>query len=171
MPQITFIIDSQSNFQANQNGMVIIAPALTTQGRLYVVWSNVHQRPAYIGTSANVQQRFDVRLGAVNNLGVPPEALQDNFVFTVRININGNSYTPDDQGIANGVDVEHLLIRVYINHYGIALRNTTKWNNAFQNNDLNGLYIRYLDPNNIVDGFTTIGDGGFVQLLAGLGAY
>lgn|GEM_PF-3415869 len=171
MPQIIFTIDSQSNFQANQNGMVTIAPALAAQGRLYVVWSNIHQRPAYIGTSADVQQRFNMRLGAINNLGVLPAALQDNFVFTVRVNINGNNHVPNDQGVANGIDVEHLLIRVYINHYQIALRNTTKWNNAFQNNDLNGLSIRYLDPNNLVNGFPTIGNGGFVQLVAGLGAY
>ncbi len=173
MPNIVFTVSSLHSFGTSGNGMVILQPALPVQGRLYVIWSGNHQRNIYVGTSANVQQRFNDRLGDLNNSGVVPATLQNNFVFTVRTTINNIKHQPNNLGMANGIDVEHLLMRIYINRYPLfLLRNTVKWNNAFYNNDLTGLHVRYIDPNGLIVGFNGVDNGGnFVQLLGGLGNY
>ncbi|GHD55351.1 hypothetical protein [Jeongeupia chitinilytica] len=171
MPNVTFTIDSVSNFTATGTGMIGMAPALAAQGRLYVIYSGTHTRPFYIGTSGNVQQRFQNRVAAMNDAGIVAATLQNSFVFTIRVTINNINHQPNDLGIANGIDVEKLLLRLYHVHYQAAFRNTAKWSTAFANTDGNGLHVRYLDPQNRVGGFAPVGANGFVQLLAGAGNY
>ncbi|NET42134.1 hypothetical protein [Okeania sp. SIO2B3] len=172
MPQILFTIDQSSIFAGNQDGMINLQPTLNNHGRLYVIWSANHPRPVYVGKSRHVQNRFNGRVQALNHVGVTDQSLENNFVFTIRITINGHYSQVGDDGLAGGINVEHLLIRIYINYYQFLLRNVDLWNLPFNNGDHNGLYVRYIDPNNRVNGFAPIDNAGnFVQLLAGVGNY
>lgn len=177
MPRIEFIVDSIVSYDTDQYGRVVLSPALPATGRLYVAWSKYHLKQAYVGTSGNVQQRFDHRVAALNEAGVVPTTLKDNFVYTVRIVLNGQPVTPDDTGKAgpmgSEIDVEHLLIRMYFKWYGIGLRNTQKWDKEFESTDTGGLYVTHTDPLKRVGGFKSLTGSynTFAQLLPGAGKY
>lgn len=111
-------------------GIVSCVPALTHESRLYVI-SNAaaNNRRYYIGTAANLQHRFAVRLEAAREFGFRNIELNNVSIAEVRILINGSGRPPHNTGVSNHqgyfVDVEHILIRQYLN-LGWSVRNVMK---------------------------------------------
>ncbi len=127
-------------------GIINYAPALPHAGRLYVIRNALaHGHPYYIGTASNVQNRFTPRSDAVRELGFRTAEINNISIAIVQITVNGYFNPPDDHGISNGVDVEHLLIRLYVvNNEGV--RNIVKITPFF---NTTGLRINYTFVNSI----------------------
>ncbi len=110
----------------NVNGVVSATPALPGQSRLYVIYNGSTNRPVYVGTASNVQNRFAGRLEVCRELGFSDDQLGPISVMVVQILVNGAPATPGDIGISAGIDVEALLIRTYLMHLQWNVRNIQK---------------------------------------------
>lgn len=114
------------------NGNINAVYALPQASRLYVIVNGTTGHPVYIGTADNVQNRFTPRLEAMRELGFNQNALNPIQVLVIQTQVNGVNTTPGNTGIAGGIDVEHLLIRTYMGHLNLPVRNIQK-TAAFQN--------------------------------------
>ena len=113
-------------------GLISTYPSLPHSSRLYVIRHiDAVRYPYYIGTASNVKDRFDERLRSIRELGFRNTEIGNIRIAVVQIFINGRPRTPQDYGIADGIDVEHLLIRFYV-ALGRNVRNMVK-TNQFQN--------------------------------------
>jgi hypothetical protein len=110
----------------NVNGLVSAVPALPAQSRLYVIHNATTNRPVYVGTANNVQNRFGCRLEASRELGFGNDELTPITVMVVQILVGGVASTPGDSGISSNIDVEALLIRTYLQHLQWNVRNIQK---------------------------------------------
>lgn len=143
-------INVHYNYESNHTvrkvgGLISAVPALPTSSRLYVIHHlNAHGRPYYIGTASNVKERFKERFRAVRELGFRTAEINNLRIAVVQILIDGVSRTPQDYGIAGGIDVEHLLIRLYI-AFGHRLRNIDKTGN-YQNTHGQRLDCYFTNP-------------------------
>lgn len=106
-------------------GLVSAAPALEGAGRLYVIKNTSTSRPVYIGTASNLRNRFTARIKAIREFGFANLAINPIRIHVYRVFVDGHARPPNDLGIAGGVDVEHLLIRLHMAQ-GINVRNITK---------------------------------------------
>jgi hypothetical protein len=122
---IDFNYNVTNNIVIN-NGLVTANPAINQASRLYVIHNPATNRPIYVGTAANLQDRFDPRLRAMREMGFSQVELNNILVMEVQIQVDGVNRTPGDNGVAGGVDVEHLLIRTYIQNIGVNVRNIQK---------------------------------------------
>ncbi len=144
---------------ANTDGIVSASPAIPRAGRLYVILNNSTARTVYVGTSSDVKARFVSRLQVIREMGFD---VGSPTIFIVQIQINTVYTQPGDDGIADGIDVEHLLIRTYVKLLGLNVRNVTKWgvfrntttdkliwslNNQAGITDFGGPYRYSLEPN------------------------
>ncbi len=116
-------------------------PAIPNQPRLYIINNN----GPYVGTSTNVQGRFNPRLDALWEMGIDQNELNNILIEILRIEIGGHAAPPDNYGdsfinvwtggqwVLTAVDVEHLMLRILTQVAGVNVRNTQKWNNPFDN--------------------------------------
>ncbi|MEO0387212.1 MAG: hypothetical protein AAF281_06735 [Pseudomonadota bacterium] len=127
MPRnVTFHYKSHHTY-TKQNGYIFPAPALPRASRLYVIYNSGKDRhPYYIGTAQDVQHRFDTRSKAIRDLGIKNDELARIQIAVVQILVNGRATTPGKTGVAGGIDVEHLLIRIYSQIGNFGLRNMSK---------------------------------------------
>jgi len=110
----------------NNNGLIQTVPALPSSSRLYVIYNNSTNRPYYIGTAVSLKNRFSPRLEVIREMGFDQNCLDEILIFEIQIEVDGKFRTPGDDGIAGGIDVEHLLIRTYINSLNENVRNIQK---------------------------------------------
>ncbi len=122
MPTVNYIYES-SHVIAYNNGAISAYPALPATNRLYVVYNSSTNRAVYVGTSTDVQNRFDARLKACRELGFNAAQLDPVLIFVVRIVVNGVASPPGNSGVSSGINVEHLLIRTYDVHINCGVRN------------------------------------------------
>lgn len=109
----------------NNHGLVEALPALPQDRRLYVIYNNSTNRPFYIGTAANIQDRFEPRFAAMREMGMNQVALDEILIMVVQIQVDGVN-TPPVAGVSGGIDVEHLLIATYIGGLNFNVRNIQK---------------------------------------------
>lgn len=121
---IVFKYKSTHNLFANGT----VFPAFTSSSRLYVIYDGNGAPSVYVGTATDVQDRFYTRLSAIRELNISQAHLNNIFVAIVQIEIDGVFYPPHNNGISNGVDVEHLLIRIYSQLINANIRNLVKVN-------------------------------------------
>lgn len=126
MANIIFDYEATHRLIRNVNGYVTIQPALPNRSRLYVIFNDSTNRTVYVGTAESVQDRFKDRIDAVQHLGFSQSQLDAIFIAVIHITFDGKNTPPHDDGKAQGVDVEHLLIRTYITPLGCLVRNTLK---------------------------------------------
>jgi hypothetical protein len=122
-------------------GGIRYQPAIPNQARLYVIINN----DPYVGTSTNVQGRFDPRLDTLWEMGIDQNELNNIVIEIYRIEIGGHAAPPDNYGdsfinvwtggqwVLTAVDVEQLLLRIFTQVAGVNVRNTQKWNTPFAN--------------------------------------
>jgi hypothetical protein len=131
---IDFIYDSTHDVRLDNNGLVNAVPALINQGRLYVIHNPSTQRHYYIGTANDLQARFAERMQICREMGFTNLGQLDQItIFVIRLVINNQAVQPDNQGMAQAIDVEALLIRTYISRVGVPVRNVHKSNQPFVN--------------------------------------
>ncbi|MGH1384418.1 hypothetical protein [Kordia sp.] len=147
-------IDFNYNFTNSiviNDGLVTANPAIHQASRLYVIHNPATNRPVYVGTSANLRDRFILRLEIIREMGFSQVELNNIIVMEVQIQIDGVNRTPGEDGVAGGIDVEHLLIRTYIQNIGLNVRNIQK-TAVFNNNT--GEQINWTLNNNAdIEGF------------------
>lgn len=131
---IKFNFKSMHGLVVNATDMLEYKPAIPKEKGLYVIWNKVNlSRGCYIGTSADLKERFASRLMAINHMGFVQEIDQIK-IYIVKTQVNGASILPGDDGKISltigskffDVDVEKLLMRYYINN-DTRIRNTNKW--------------------------------------------
>jgi hypothetical protein len=143
MPAVTFDYVSQHDI-VKHGGVVNCAPGLPHASRLYVIHhAQAAGHPFYIGTAAHIRNRFRHRLDAVRELGFRNNEIMNVTIGIVRILVNGIPRTPGNLGIAVGIDVEHLLIRMHLTQ-GNGVRNMGKIN-PFINNLPNAINCTVLN--------------------------
>lgn len=125
MPVNVQLVMHKSHQIRKNQGFVQCVPALESQGRLYAVLNTTTSRHVYIGTASNLQSRFTERIAAVRELGFNNAAINPITIYAIRVIIDGHPRQPNNLGIAGGIDVEHLLIRLHINQ-GVSVRNISK---------------------------------------------
>jgi hypothetical protein len=119
----------ETRHTVNYNGGYIsIKPALPQKPRLYVIVNTATAYPFYIGTAVDVQDRFDVRVKSIRDMGFSATELGTILIYVVQVKVNGNPSPPDKHGVSSGIDVEHLLIRTYIANFKVNVRNASKVN-------------------------------------------
>ncbi len=106
-------------------GYTTANPALETAGRLYVIRNDLTSRQVYVGTAADVQGRFGPRVATLREWGFNNATLGAIKIYVYRVLINGVARQPNNLGLAGGVDVEHLLIRLHLNQ-NVNVRNIAK---------------------------------------------
>ena len=88
---------------------------------------------------------------ALREVGFDQPTVAQALIMVIQIQVNGANATPGNDGISGGIDVEHLLIRTYIRHIGVNVRNIQKVG-PFQNST--GELLRWSLVNNAgIDGF------------------
>jgi hypothetical protein len=107
-------------------GYVTVKPALTTSKRLYVIHNETTNNKVYVGTATDVQDRFKGRIDVCRELGFSPEQMDPISFFVVQIKIDDTPAPPDQYGHSLGIDVEHLLVRTYMQKIGWSVRNVVK---------------------------------------------
>jgi hypothetical protein len=128
-----------------QGGNPSYAPALTQMSRLYVIRNTqANNFPYYVGTADNVQNRFGPRLDAVRQFGFRNTDIGRVSIAVVQIFVNGIARPPHQTGVAGGIDVEHLLIRLYVSQ-GQNVRNIQKVL-PFTNNHGQRLDCTFINP-------------------------
>lgn len=126
---IEFIYKAKHKIVLPDEGYTKAAPALPSADRLYVIYNDATNRKVYIGTSKNVQKRFDPRIEALRELGFSQATLDDVVMYIVQIKTNGLPSPPGDKGeiFSNGtIDVERLLVQTYIEIFNVSVRNVVK---------------------------------------------
>ncbi|HEY0264166.1 MAG TPA: hypothetical protein VGC07_06560 [Granulicella sp.] len=153
---VEFQRTSTHTIQPRPGGGLRYVPSIPANPRLYVINNN----GPYIGTSTNVKARFAPRKHVLWEMGVNPAGI---LIEIFRISIGGTPTTVNDLGqcsvdveaavnvwVTAIVDVEQLLIRIYTQVYGVNVRNTAKWQNAFVNPFPDALDWSIADGNGIV---------------------
>src|SRR5262249_46841852 len=114
------------------NNLVNANPVLPAANRLYVIQNQQTNRWFYIGTAANVSNRFTARWTACRDMGFGQNEVNGIRVFTIDVFTNNVSTPPGDNGVTWGppaLDVEHLLIRTYMSGLNATVRNLNKTQN------------------------------------------
>lgn len=132
MARVDFTCVSTHTIKLDASGVISASPAFPAHSRLYIIRNESTNREVYIGTAANVKDRFKDRLTDLRHLGFNQNQLNPITIGVVQIKVNNNNRTPGDNGVANGIDVEHLLIRHFITDREKSVRNVAKTQN-FQN--------------------------------------
>lgn len=111
-------------------GYIKYTPSIPREKGLYVIYNASTEKKYYIGTSSDIQKRFDSRARSVQELGFNNNEIQGIKIYIVKTKLNGQSKLPGDQGtLENGLDVEWLLIRSYLQKGQVYVRNANKINN------------------------------------------
>lgn len=111
-------------------GYIKYIPSIPNEKGLYVIYNASTERKYYIGTSSTLQERFNTRARSVQELGFNNNEIQGIKIYIVKTKLNGQPKLPGDQGtLENGLDVEWLLIRSYIQKGMVYVRNANKINN------------------------------------------
>ena len=111
--------------------------ALPHRPRLYVIHNTHLPTQYYIGSTGNLHDRFQPRLAACNEVGLTQNDLTHIHVYTIEIwcRLDGQGPEQPSQGPGNEgrvvwrsllIDVEHILIRTFLQGFGCQLRNTGK---------------------------------------------
>lgn len=117
-------------------GYVSYYPAIPQDARLYVIYNDSTDRHVYVGTATNVQNRFNPRIEALREFGFSEDQLKKIFIMIVQIKIDGYNKPPDNYGKAGDnpeIDVEHLLVRTYVEKLNVNARNIDKASKKFKN--------------------------------------
>lgn len=164
---VHFLMTSNHAIVPGLLGGIRYQPAIPNQARLYVINNN----GPYVGTSTNVQARFNPRLDALWEMGIDQNELNNIGIDILRIEIGGHAAPPDNYGdsfinvwdggqwVLTAVDVEHLMLRILTQVAGVNVRNTQKWNNPFANPfpDRLDWLIRDINNNVIANGSINAG--------------
>jgi len=122
-------------------------PALPNSSRLYAIRNTqANNFPFYIGTADNIQNRFVPRVDAVRQFGFRNADIANVSIAIIQIFVNGIASPPHNNGVSSGIDVEHLLIRLYISQ-GHNVRNISK-TAVFTNNHGTSLNCTFMNPAN-----------------------
>jgi hypothetical protein len=145
MPVVDFRFTSDHAVTYN-NGLVGYSPALPGTAGLYVIYNPSTTHPVYVGTASDVQDRFDGRANVMREMGFSAGQLGAITVFYVKPYMGGTFANavfanPGNTGVANGLDLENLLIRFYLQVIAWNVRNIQKLA-AFQNNAATNLSVR-----------------------------
>lgn len=100
-----------------------------------MIHNSTTSRHVYVGTAANLQHRFSERIAAVRELGFNNAAINAITIHVYRVQVNGRSHQPNNLGVAGGIGVEHLLVRLHMTR-NIPVRNMNK-TAAYLNNSGN----------------------------------
>lgn len=132
---ITYRLASKHTLTINA-GDVRTTPALPTSSRIYVVQNLTTAYKYYIGTAANVRDRFTERLIACRVWGFDQGEADAItiwvFQIVTKVGARGAEVyaTPGNTGVsttaAGDVDVEWLLVRTFTEELGKNVRNVTK---------------------------------------------
>jgi hypothetical protein len=112
---------------------------LPQEAGLYVIYSNhaPNGQQYYIGPTDNLYMRFQPRFAVCHDLGLAPGDLTHIRVYTIEVWIcfQGQAQERPNIGPSNEgrvlwrsgmIDVEHLLIRTFMQGFGCQLRNAQK---------------------------------------------
>ena len=127
---LTFSYVTQHALQS-ANNLVDANPVLPAANRLYSIVNQQTNRWVYIGTAANVANRFTTRWTACREIGFGQNEVNGIRGYTINVLTNNVITPPGDNGVTWGppaLDVEHLLIRTHMNPNGLnlAVRNLNK---------------------------------------------
>jgi hypothetical protein len=129
---VTFVYKTKHGVARNGHGHVVAQPAVPAQAALYVIrYKPAGQVRVYAGTSSNAQDRFNGRLKVYRESDLPDNVLQSLRFYIVKLKIDGQARTVNDQGYAvtpyGNMDVEHLFVRSIVARANCAVTNVAKW--------------------------------------------
>lgn len=144
---VTVAFDYKETHRIKNNGGIVTAsPKLPSSAGLYIIRNSDDTNTVYVGTTSNLQNRFDERLRVYRESGFTQAALDKIYIYQIKIKIDNVSKAVNDLGYASTVDVEHLLIRsIMSKKTGTSLRNINKWNTAFRSNTRSNFYVDFND--------------------------
>jgi len=129
MANIEYVFKKHHTVYIDNIGHYKIRPALIRSNRLYIIYNQSTARPLYIGIAKNLQNRFKGRLQTMREMGFNQTQLDSIYIIEVQLKLNTKARTPNYIYERKGLDVEHLLIRTYVELLRIGVRNTEKISN------------------------------------------
>ena len=122
---ITFELQLSTNFTGG--GMTPVqCIGLAPINCLYVITNSGSPTSAYVGVAQNAVHRFAPRLEALRECGIGPGEVAKTRVMIFKVRLNGTLKNIGQYGDVGATDVEHLLIRSFMNCGGWNVRNIQK---------------------------------------------
>lgn len=128
----------------NDNGSISYSPAIPNVSALYVILNLSSDRYTYIGTAGSMKERFKPRASAMREMGFDQDQVGPIKIYQVKPYIHGAFANPGDGGVCDNIDLEHLLIRIYLEKIKWNVRNVVK-TARFTNNTGAILHITFVN--------------------------
>lgn len=169
MTEVDFIVQKKYLFEQDLSGLASMKD-VPHQESLYVIWSKHHSRFVYAGFAKDLALEIENYVKVLNATGIEASKLKDIHMFSIKAKVEGKEYEVDRKGLVKGMDLEHLLIRMYVKHFQCPTRNAHKWDTPFKNKSSSGLALKYYDADENVgvlrEQYAIKGaDGAYVTLL------